>query len=211
MAPLAAWRVREAEGLQHGWKLPKQATDSATPLAEEWNIGGGAPNGAPTNGAPTGARSIKRIGAPEATWREPDEHGERNGAVLTLPAGATEQPASASRRFPASLAALRALRSDRSPAGWSEAAATLKRDAVRLRHSHYGRHASVLLALADALTFTEPTDPTLDAQAPAVLDRGLSLLAEPHVTEPAEEALLVDMLSHGWNLTPSVGEERPEV
>jgi hypothetical protein len=211
MAPVAAWSAHEADGLQYGWKLPKQAVDSATPLAEEWNIGGGAPNGALANGTLTGAKSIKRIGAPEVTWREPDEHGERNGAVLTLPASATEQPESASRRFAASLAALRALRSDRSPAGWSEAAATLKRDAVRLRRSHYGRHASVLLALADALTFTEPADPTLDARAPAALDHGLSLLAEPHITEPAEEAFLVDLLSHGWNLTPSVGEERPEV
>jgi hypothetical protein len=205
MAPVAVWSAREAEGLQHSWKLPKREMDSTTPLAEEWDVGAGVPNG-----ALTGARSVKRIGAPEGTWSEPDEHGEQNGAVLTLPAGAAEQLESMSRRFSASLAALRALRSDRSPAGWSEAAATLKRDAVRLRRSHYGRHASVLLALADALTFTEPTDPTLDAQAPVALDHGLSLLGEPHVTDSAEEALLVDLLSHGWNITPSVSEERPE-
>jgi hypothetical protein len=67
-----------------------------------------------------------------------------------------------------------------------------------------------LLALADALTFTEPTDPTLDSQARAALEHSLSVLTEPHITEAAEEALLVNLLSHGWNLTPSVTEEPPE-
>ncbi len=203
MSPVATWTDREAEGLQHAWNLPKQGIDSATSLSEPWTIGGGVPNGVVTD-----IRSVKRIGLPQVTRREPDT---LEGRVLTLTGAVGNQHELAPGRFRASLAALRALRSDRSPAGWSEAAATLKRDAVRFRHSRYRRHAAVLLALADALTFTEPTDPTLDAQAAAALDRGLSLLGEPHITDSAEEALLVDLLSHGWNLTPSVSEDRPEV
>lgn len=205
MAPATTWKAHETERLPHTWKLPEQVGDTATPLSERSSAG------KLSSGALLGTRSIKRIGAHKVALLEPDKHGQVDGTVLTLPVAARRQRESHPRRFPSSLAALRALRSDHSPAGWSEASATLKRDAIRLRRTHYARHASVLLALADALTFTEPADPTLDAQAPAALEHGLSLLGEPHITDSAEEAFLVDLLSRGWNLTPSVSEERPEV
>jgi hypothetical protein len=106
----------------------------------------------------------------------------------------------------ASFAALGQVKSSSALSDWIEAAATLKDDAVRLRHTHYSRHSAVLLALADALTFTEPSDSVLDSRT-AMIERGLALLSEPLVTESKEEDFLVDLLSHGWNLTPaSTGE-----
>ena len=115
-----------------------------------------------------------------------------------------------SHRLRSSFTAISRLRSRRSAGDWVEAAATLKQDAVRLRNTTYARHSSVLLALADALTFTEPSDPTLDAQATSVFNHSLSLLNESYVSEPDEEAFLVGMLSQGWNLSPSAGLEAPE-
>ncbi|HXA54016.1 MAG TPA: hypothetical protein VNV37_03985 [Solirubrobacteraceae bacterium] len=64
-----------------------------------------------------------------------------------------------------SLAALSNAASVRSgnPGDWLDAASVLKRDAVRVRNSSsLGRHAAVLLTLADALTFTLPSDPRSD-------------------------------------------------
>ncbi len=206
MTTVAMWKAHETERLPHAWRLPEQPADSATPLSEPLSLVGSLPNG-----EITGTRSIKRIGTYNVEMLEPDRHPEQGGSVLTWPSSVNHRSELSRRRFPASLGALRSLRSDHSPAGWSEAAATLKRDAVRLRRTHYGRHASILLAIADALTFTEPDDPTLDTEASTVLERGLSLLAEPHITDSAEENFLTDLLSRGWNLTPSVGEERPEV
>lgn len=103
----------------------------------------------------------------------------------------------------ASLHALGQVRSSTDPADWLEAAGTLKRDALRLRRTSYARHSSVLLALADALTFTEPDDPTLGPDHAAAVDRGLALLVEPFVAEPQEEEFLVGMIEAGWNLAPS--------
>jgi hypothetical protein len=199
MTPVAAWNAGEGQTVQHVWKLPNPTAEATTPLAEQLSM---------PNGVIAITRNDNSIGRRPA-WREPD-NGDK--AVLTLAAPDSDRPRrdQAQHRFLTSLAALRTLRSDHSPAGWSGAAVTLKRDAVRLRHTHYGRHASVLLALADALTYTEPTDPMLDSTASTVLDHGLSLLSEPHVTDSAEEALLVDLLNHGWNLTPSVSEDPPQ-
>jgi len=87
---------------------------------------------------------------------------------------------------------------------WLDAAATLKRDALRLRNSSaYGRHAAVLLTLADALTFTRPCDPTLRPGASDVLQRGLAVLTEPFVSTDAERDLMRDLLSRGWNIAPA--------
>jgi hypothetical protein len=87
---------------------------------------------------------------------------------------------------------------------WLDAAATLKRDAVRLRNSSaYGRHAAVLLTLADALTFTRPADPTLRPGASDVLQRGLAVLTDPFVSTDAERDLMRNLLSHGWNIAPA--------
>jgi hypothetical protein len=127
---------------------------------------------------------------------------ERLGIVLDQ-----EQPASPLR---ASFAAISGLRASSSPADWPEAAAVLKRDAVRLRNTHLARHSSVLLALADALTFTDPADPALGGSAAVVFDRSLSLLSEPFIGEPAEEDFLSEMLSQGWNLAPASSLAPPE-
>jgi hypothetical protein len=87
---------------------------------------------------------------------------------------------------------------------WLDAAATLKRDAVRLRNSSaYGRHAAVLLTLADGLTFTRPSDPTLEASATEALHRGLSVLTDPFISTDAEKDLMKDLLSRGWNIAPA--------
>ena len=207
MSPVKEW-TREAEALSGRWNLPATGQlDSSTAFREDWETGRPLPSGVLTH-----TLSVKRVAAPAQVEREPNERQSDTDAVLDLTANdVVTRESSPPRRFPASFAALRALRSDRSPAGWSEAASTLKRDAVRLRRSPYGRHASVLLAVADALTFTEPSDPRITSQAAAMLDHCLALLTEPHISEPAEEALLVDLLSEGWSLTPFVDESRPEV
>jgi hypothetical protein len=86
---------------------------------------------------------------------------------------------------------------------WQEAAFLLKREAARLRRTPLGRHAAVLLALADALTFTEPTDPALKEGASKALREGGALLTEPYISDGGERGLLHDLLSLGWNLTPT--------
>ncbi len=103
-----------------------------------------------------------------------------------------------------SLEALSRAASSPDAGAWLEAAATLKRDAVRLRNSStYGRHAAVLLTLADALTFTRPSDPTLRPGASAVLQRGLAVLTDPFVSTEAERDLMRELLSRGWNVAPA--------
>ncbi len=114
-----------------------------------------------------------------------------------------EKPREASDELRASLGALGQVRKSEEPADWLVAAATLKRDAVRLRGTAFDRHSSVLLALADALTYTEPDDPTLGPGFGDALNRGVSLLVEPFVAEPDEENFLVSMMEAGWNLAPS--------
>lgn len=102
----------------------------------------------------------------------------------------------------ASFAALAGLRMSSTAAAWIETAATLKRDAIRLRNSPFARHADVLLVLADALTFTDPGQ--VDDRSMAVLERGLGVLSEPFVSETAEEAFLTDLMTQGWHLAPSI-------
>jgi hypothetical protein len=115
----------------------------------------------------------------------------------------TEKPQGTAHELRASLGALGQVRRSKEPADWLVAAATLKRDAVRLRGTALDRHSSVLLALADALTFTEPDEPTLSPGSSDALNRGVSLLIEPFVAEPDEENFLVEMMEAGWNLAPS--------
>jgi hypothetical protein len=112
-------------------------------------------------------------------------------------------------RLRRSFATVDALRADTDGADWIEAAATLKRDAVRLRNTHLARHSSVLLAIADALTFTRRDDPSLTKET-VIFDRGLALLSEPFIAEPAEEDFLVELLSEGWNLAPASALDAPE-
>jgi hypothetical protein len=120
--------------------------------------------------------------------------------------GRDAQRAKGNSPFVGSIRALASLRHEgQDGTDWIETARTLKSDAVRFRHT-MSRHAAVLLAISDALIFTEPADPSLDFQV-ATLNRGISLLAEPFVSEPEEEAFLTDLLEHGWNLVPSAGTE----
>ena len=130
---------------------------------------------------------------------EPPADDPRKGFTLTLPI--EQYRDDRSPRLRASYEAIARLRSaSAEPADWIEAAATLKRDAVRLRNTYFARHASVLLAVADALTFTEPDDPTLDAGATAMFTDSLALLTEPFLSQPAEETFLLNLLGYGWNL-----------
>lgn len=103
-----------------------------------------------------------------------------------------------------SLSALSKAASSHDAGDWLDAASALKRDAVRLRNSSgLGRHASVLLTLADALTFTLPSDPTLRPGASQILQRGLSVLTEPFISTDDEKGLMKELLSHGWNIAPA--------
>lgn len=86
---------------------------------------------------------------------------------------------------------------------WLDAAATLKRDAVRLRNSSQARHAAVLLTVADALIFTAPSRPTLDEGASRALQQALALLTNPFISQEAEENLVVELITLGWNLAPA--------
>lgn len=91
---------------------------------------------------------------------------------------------------------------------WLDAASRLKRDALAFRRTTLSRHADVLLALSDALTFTNPTDRSLPDDAGKVLRHGLALLREPYINESEEEGLLVDLMSNGWKLGPAVENAR---
>jgi hypothetical protein len=108
-----------------------------------------------------------------------------------------------------SLEALGKLRSDGEAADWLEVAAILKRDVARLRLSNYSRHAAVLLAIADALSFTEPDEIPESEKAGPLFSHVLGLLSEPYISEPDEEEFLGQLLIAGWNLAPS-GEQVSE-
>jgi hypothetical protein len=110
-------------------------------------------------------------------------------------------------RFRPSFEALANIQLTHSSADWLEAATVLKSDALRLRNSHLARHADLLLAIADALTFTGPQDALINEQSFSVLRQGLSLLSEPFVGEPAEEEFLINLLKTGWHLAPTVGPQ----
>lgn len=94
---------------------------------------------------------------------------------------------------------------------WLDAASVLKRDAIKVRNSSsLGRHASVLLTLADALTFTSPSDPTLSTDATKALQRGLAVLTDPFISTETEKGLMIELLSCGWNIAPA-SEGKPPV
>lgn len=141
--------------------------------------------------------------APQASATESDDPTDEAESPLKIELVQENEPARGSR-LRSSFNALGGLRNSRSTADWLEAATTLKADALRLRNSPLARHSSVLLALADALTFTDPTDSALDAKSYETLEQSLSLLSEPFIGEPAEEDFLVGLMTHGWNLAPDV-------
>lgn len=140
-----------------------------------------------------------RIRPPETAEEEKSSDESEQPLRLTLAPSTGESEAG---RLSASFAALAKLRGSRAPGAWIETAATLKRDAVKLRNSAFSRHADVLLVLADAVTFTDPADAS--DRSMAVLERGLALLSEPFIGEPAEEAFLIDLMAQGWHLAPAV-------
>ncbi len=131
--------------------------------------------------------------------------GERGAGSDSFRFAYHPRTAGGESRLHRSMAALRNVASPpEAVAGeWLEAAAILKRDAVRLRDTSHARHATVLLTLADALTFTAPSEPTLETGAVGVLQRGLSLLTNPFVSQEAEENLAIELISAGWNLAPA--------
>lgn len=132
------------------------------------------------------------------------ESDEVGGAVQIV---FDESPVAGASRNPlrASLGALSDLRSQHTADGvdWFEAAAVLKRDVASLGDTNYSRHAAVLLALADALTFTEPAEVLLGDAWKPLLSHALGLLSEPYISEASEEEFLAELLVGGWNLTPS--------
>jgi hypothetical protein len=105
-----------------------------------------------------------------------------------------------------SFTALSRLRSVASDGDWIDSARVLKSDAVRVRDTAYSRHSSVLLALADALVYTSRSELSKGIVGPT-FDRALALLSEPFIRESDEEALLGDLIAHGWNLVPAADDD----
>lgn len=140
-----------------------------------------------------------RIGPPEIAEEEKSDEQSEEPLRFTLSPIAGDREGS---RLSASFAALAGVRTSSAPAAWIGAAAILKRDAVRLRNSPFSRHADVLLALADALTFTDPDE--VSDRSMAALERGLGVLSEPFVSETTEENFLIDLMAQGWHLAPAV-------
>lgn len=139
---------------------------------------------------------------PSDVFSEGEGSEEVGGAVqIMFDAGsATERRTTPLRQ---SLEALSELRSGAAEVDWLEAAVVLKRDVVRLRDTNYSRHAAVLLALADALTFTEPAEVPSTDDAKPFFSHALGLLSEPYISEASEEEFLGELLLAGWNLAPS--------
>lgn len=131
------------------------------------------------------------------------EAGEEAGGAVQIVFD--KRTATDPRRTPlrASLEALGELRTDAAVADWLEVAVILKRDVVRLSDTNYSRHAAVLLALADALTFTESAEVPVAEDAKFLLSHALGLLSEPYISEASEEEFLGELLMAGWNLAPS--------
>lgn len=193
MTPVLMEKRRdEVDEMERAWSAPGNG-DQAVALVED---------------PPSRPRPLALLSSMRSVPTTSEDHSE-NGATQTISftIDASSEGETNTHRLRSSFTAISRLRSQRSAGDWVAAAATLKHDAVRFRGTHLARHSAVLLALADALTFTEPSDPMLDAQAGAVFDHGLSLLSESFVSEPAEEAFLVDLMSHGWHLVPSAGIE----
>lgn len=141
---------------------------------------------------------------PEAETKEAANDASGGTATVALATGSQPKTSNPLRR---SLDALLEVRSgSQSGLLWLEAASILKADAVRLRPSTLSRHSSVLLAIADALTFTEPDQASLQFSK-ETLDRCLQVLTSSFISEQTEESLLIDLLEHGWNLVPSGGSD----
>lgn len=178
-----------AEELEQGWRDPGKG--APVPLVEDDR----EPDGKRTASMPEGATQVP------ASLGEAIADDSRY-IRFQIPVPDSKQVGSRMRR---SFGVLTQVRTSRSAGDWLDAAAVLKEEAVRLRDTQYARHSSVLLALADALTFTDPSDETVEIQA-GTFDRALALLSEPFLAEPEEEDFLVDLLAHGWNLTPSADD-----
>jgi hypothetical protein len=141
--------------------------------------------------------------APSSASKEADASPGEEKEPLRIALASSKTPG-VGGRLRASFEALGEIRSSRSTGDWLQVASVLKGDALRFRSSSRARHAAVLLAIADALTFTNPEDPALDSASYVSLERSLSLLSEPFIPEQDEENFLVDLLSNGWNLAPSI-------
>lgn len=150
----------------------------------------------------SGPFQIRFTRSPEETSATPNEGaGQAPLGRFTLGGGEGNRDGT-SGPFSSSIKALAQLRREGQESdAWIGVARVLKADAVRVRKT-MSRHASVLLAMSDALTFTEPTDPTLDFEV-GTLNRTIALLTEPFVSEPDERMFLRDLLGHGWNLVPA--------
>jgi hypothetical protein len=158
--------------------------------------------------------TLSRVGAPPLGTRRRSsafvEEEERKQADDTVWIAFEKGSAVSESRTPmrGSLEALSAVRSSGAGADWVEAAAILKRDVVALRDTSYSRHAAVLLALADALTFTEPAEVSAAEGVQPLFSHALGLLSEPYISETSEEEFLGQLLGAGWNLAPSAGQVR---
>jgi hypothetical protein len=157
---------------------------------------------APVGGA--GPFQIRFTRSPEETSTAPSEGNGR--APLGRFALGGSEGSGAIEPFSSSINALVQLRREGQESdAWIGAARVLKADAVRVRKT-MSRHASVLLAMSDALMFTEPTDPSLEFEV-GTLNRTIALLTEPFVSEPDERTFLRDLLQHGWNLVPAASTQ----
>ena len=157
--------------------------------------------------------TLSRVGAPPLGTRRRSsasvEEGEKQADDTVWIAFEKGSAVSESRTpMRGSLEALSAVRSSGAGADWVEAAAILKRDVAALRDTSYSRHAAVLLALADALTFTEPAEVSVAEEVQPLFSHALGLLSEPYISEADEEEFLGQLLEAGWNLAPSAGQVR---
>jgi len=172
-------------------KLPLPPSHVAEPLSD------------PSAG---GSRTLKLQLGQASDSRETDEPVGDSADPLRIELDREDASKHESRLRP-SFEALANIQLTHSAADWLEAAAVLKSDALRLRNSHLARHADLLLAIADALTFTGPKDTLINEQSFSALQQGLSLLSEPFVGEPAEEEFLINLLKTGWHLAPTVDSQ----
>jgi hypothetical protein len=188
---------KPAEELEQGWE--NQVREEPIPLSEE--TAQDHRQGVESGGMPLSVSTERLSPVPRSLG---EAIADSRSIRFRIPVPETKVGGASPLRR--SYAVLTSIRSRHSETDWIEAAGILKEESIRLRQTHHARHSSVLLALADALTFTEPSDPTVDHQT-AIFDRALGLLSEPFLGEPDEEDFLTDLLSHGWNLTPSAADD----
>ena len=182
-------------------KPPESPQKLPTPPAAIAEPTSGRSEGSPKPNQ-TGVFQVHVAAAPEEVSNGAPKEGEKGATLGRFNLGGSRNGELAAGPFSSSIKVLTRLRrAGQETDVWIEAARVLKSDAARVRKT-MSRHASVLLAMSDALTFTEPDDPTLDFQA-GTLSRSIALLTEPFLSEPDEEAFLTDLLEHGWNLVPA--------